>query len=229
MEFTEGEIGLILEQTGKASPEDQLNCGACGYPTCRDKAIAVLRGMAEPEMCIPYMRRLAERRTDRIIETSPNGIVILDERLCIISMNPAFKRFFLSSDAVLGKHISYLMDPAPFERLSLSGENLIEITVSHDNYKLLCHELLYPLREDHQYAGIFVNITRSDDSERRLEKLRSDTVTQAQELLDHQVAMAQKMAQFLGESAARGEDLVRKLLKVAEEKAKNGRGPSSPI
>ncbi len=229
MEFSEGEIGLILEQTGKSNPEDQLNCGACGYPTCRDKAIAVLRGMAEPEMCIPYMRRLAERRTDRIIETSPNGIVILDDRLCILSMNPAFKRFFLCSDAVLGKHISYLMDPAPFERLALSGEKLVELTVSHDNYKLLCHELLYPLRDEHQYAGIFVNITRSDDSERRLEKLRADTVTQAQELLDHQVAMAQKMAQFLGESAAHGEDLVRKLLSLAEEKAKDGRGPTAPF
>lgn len=229
MEFSEGEIGLILEQTGKSNPEDQLNCGSCGYPTCRDKAIAVLRGMAEPEMCIPYMRRLAERRTDRIIETSPNGIVILDDRLCILSMNPAFKRFFLCSDAVLGKHISYLMDPAPFERLALSGEKLLELTVSHDNYKLLCHELLYPLRDEHQYAGIFVNITRSDDSERRLEKLRADTVAQAQELLDHQVAMAQKMAQFLGENAARGEDLVRKLLNMAEEKAKDGRSPSSPF
>ena len=63
----------MLESTGKADPQQQLNCGACGYDTCRDKAIAVAQGMAEPEMCIPFMRRRAERRTDRIIETSPTA------------------------------------------------------------------------------------------------------------------------------------------------------------
>ena len=69
-------------------------------------------------MCIPHMKRLAEQRVDRIIETSPNGIVILDEHLHILHMNPAFRKFFLCSDAVYGQPISYLMDPEPFVRLS---------------------------------------------------------------------------------------------------------------
>ncbi|HNV69092.1 MAG TPA: [Fe-Fe] hydrogenase large subunit C-terminal domain-containing protein, partial [Candidatus Ozemobacteraceae bacterium] len=105
---SEEEVRAVLEKTGKGKPEDQLNCGACGYGSCRDKAIAVIQGMAEPEMCIPHMRRLAEQRTDRIIETSPNGIVICGERLEILHMNQAFRRMFLCSEAVLGKHISYL-------------------------------------------------------------------------------------------------------------------------
>lgn len=50
---TEEEIQEILRQTGKNSPEDQLNCGACGYPTCREKAIAVFQKKAELNMCIP--------------------------------------------------------------------------------------------------------------------------------------------------------------------------------
>ena len=79
--MAEEEIRRFLEKTGKARLEDQLNCGACGYATCRDKAVAVIRGLAEPEMCLPCMRRLAEQHIDRIIETSPNGIVILDEQL----------------------------------------------------------------------------------------------------------------------------------------------------
>jgi len=167
-------------------------------------------------MCIPYMRRLAEQRTDRIIDTSPNGIVIVDEKLCILSMNPAFKRFFLCSDAVLGKPISYLMDPAPFERIALAGDNLVEMTIRHDNYKVLCHELFYPLREEEQIVGIFVNITSSRDNEQMLEKLRSETIHQAQELLQHQINMAQEMARFLGENTARGEDLVQKLMHLAQ-------------
>jgi len=213
----EEEIKRILALTGKVAPEDELNCGACGYNSCRDKAIAVLRGMAEPEMCIPYMRRLAEQRTDRIIETSPNGIVILDERLTIIAMNPAFRRFFMCSEACLGKPISYLMDPDPFERLASGAEEIVEMTARHDRYKLVTHQIMYALREERQYAGIFVNITSTHDSQKKLTELRAQTLTQARELLEHQLSMAQKMAQFLGESTARGEQLVEHLMELTGE------------
>jgi len=52
---TEEEIAEILRQTNKFSKEDELNCGACGYATCRDKAIAVYQGLAEAQMCLPYL------------------------------------------------------------------------------------------------------------------------------------------------------------------------------
>ena len=214
-DISEEAIRLVLEETGKGKPEDQLNCGACGYPSCRDKAIAVIRGMAEAQMCIPYMRRLAEQRTDKIIESSPNGIVIVDERLNILSMNPAFRRFFMCSEAVLGKKISYLMDPDPFERLVARDEDLIETVVKHERYNLVCHEILYPMRDDQQFVGIFVNVTNSIASETQLDHLRAQTVSQAKELLQHQIRMAQEMAQSLGESTARGEQLVENLLRLA--------------
>ncbi len=229
-EIDEETIREVLEKTGKASPENQLNCGACGYPTCRDKAIAVIRGMAELEMCIPYMKRLAERRTDKIIETSPNGIVILDERLNIISMNPAFRNFFMCSEAVSGRPISYLMDPDPFERLASGKEELIEAVVRHTRGNLLCHQIHYALSEEKQYVGIFVNITKSRAEKEKLDTLRAQTVTQAKELLEHQINMAQTIAKFLGESTARGEDLLERLMTIAgegneaaPEKGKSGR------
>lgn len=213
----EEQIRQVLEMTGKAKEEDQLNCGACGYPTCREKAIAVIQGLAEPEMCIPYMRRLAEQRTDRIIETSPNGIVILDEHLRILHMNPAFRRFFLCSDAVCGQPISRLMDPGPFELLLSGQQELVEMTVEHKPYNLVCHEILYPLREEKQYVGILVNITHSRASQQQLDRLRAETVVQARDLLEHQLRMADTIARALGEATARGEDLVEKLMRVAGE------------
>jgi iron only hydrogenase large subunit-like protein/uncharacterized Fe-S cluster-containing protein len=220
---SEEDIKRILERTGKVSPENQLNCGACGYPSCRDKAIAVLKGMAEVEMCVPYMKRLAEQRTDRIIETSPNGIVILDERLNIISMNPAFRGFFMCSEAVCGRSISYLMDPDPFERLVSGEEEQVETIVTHSNYNLVCHEILYPLPDENQYVGIFVNITNSRAHKKKLDQLRSQTVLQARELLDHQVNMAQTIAKFLGESTAQSETLLERLMMFADESG-NGDG-----
>lgn len=218
---TEEQIREVLEKTGKSRPEDQLNCGACGYSSCREKAIAVVRGMAEVEMCIPYMKNLAERRTDRIIETSPNGIVILDDRLNILSMNPTFKKFFMCSEAVCGKRISYLMDPDPFERLASGDSDKLELVVKHERYNIICHQILYTLPEEHQYVGIFVNITNSQASQTKLDHLRVQTIAQARELLEHQISMAQKIGQFLGESTARGEALVEKLMEMADEESEN--------
>jgi Na+-translocating ferredoxin:NAD+ oxidoreductase RNF subunit RnfB len=94
-----------------------LNCGACGYDTCRDKAIAVLQGIAEVEMCMPYMLRLAEQKSDKLIASDPNGIIIINDQLEIVSINPAFKKMFVCSDSIVGKKVSYLLDPEPFERV----------------------------------------------------------------------------------------------------------------
>ena len=171
--ITEEHIRRVLEMTGKSRDEDQLNCGACGYANCREKAIAVIRGMAEPEMCIPHMKRLAEQRVDRIIETSPNGIVILDEHLRILHMNPAFRKFFMCSDAVYGQPISYLMDPEPFVLLASGQESLIETVTEHERYDLVCHQILYPLGEERQYVGIFVNITGSRANQEQLDQSAS--------------------------------------------------------
>ncbi|HMM60843.1 MAG TPA: (Fe-S)-binding protein, partial [Candidatus Rifleibacterium sp.] len=216
IEITEDAINRVLPATGKTSPADELNCGACGYNSCRDKAIAVIRGFAEIDMCIPYMRRLAEQRTDRIIETSPNGIVMLDDNLSILSMNPAFRKMFLCSEAVLGKHISYLIDPEPFEKVLTGSENLIEQTVKHQRYNLIVHQIIYQLEIENQLVGIFVNITGNRQSIEELARLRSKTIQQAREMLEHQVKMAQQMAKYLGESTAQGESIIENLLKLTE-------------
>jgi iron only hydrogenase large subunit-like protein/uncharacterized Fe-S cluster-containing protein len=218
-EITEEQIRAQLEKTGKLNPQDQLNCGACGYPSCREKAIAVIRGMAEEQMCIPYMRRLAEQRTDKIIETSPNGIVILDDKLNILSMNPAFKKFFFCTDAQYGKRISSLMDPEPFEMLLNSDLKFNEQTVTHEKYNLICHQIMYRLPEDEQVVGIFVNITNSQLNKEKLDNLRIQTIAQARELFDNQLDMAQKIAQFLGESTAKGERLVANLMQLADDES----------
>jgi signal transduction histidine kinase len=60
-EPTEEEIRDILAHTNKFFPEDELNCGACGYSTCRAKAAAVYAGMAEEAMCLPFIIDQAER------------------------------------------------------------------------------------------------------------------------------------------------------------------------
>ena len=214
--FSEEQIREVLAATGKAAEEDRLNCGACGYPSCREKAIAVLQGLARPEMCIPYMRRLAEGRVDHLIETSPNGIVILDERLRVLGMNPAFRRFFRCSTATIGKPVSVLIDPEPFERLVAGEETAFSATVEYPRYGLVCRVMIHPLPGERRWAGFFVDVTDGRASRRRLDDLRAQTVLQARELLEQQIAMAETIAGALGANTARAEKLLRELVRQAE-------------
>jgi iron only hydrogenase large subunit-like protein len=215
--FSAEDLRRVLAQTGKTRPDDELNCGACGYPSCREKALGVLEGLAEPAMCIPFTRRQAEQRTDRIIETSPNGIVILDADLRILSMNPAFRRFFMCTDSVCGKPIAYLIDPDLLDPLATGALEFNERVATHEAYGLVCHELFYALRAERQYVGIFVNITSLQTHHEKLQSLRAQTLQQAEDLLEHQLQMARQIAEFLGDSTAKGEMLVNHLRTLASD------------
>jgi len=214
--ITESQIREVYEKTGKVAPEDFLHCSSCGYMTCRELAIAVVEGLASPEMCVPFFRKTAEQRIDRVIETSPNGIVTLDERLNILTMNPSFRQFFRCSNAVCGRPISYLMDPEPWERLLAEPDKKVEIVVNHEAYNLICSQVLYSLPAERQFVGIFMNITTLQKSETQLDQLRQQTVKQARELLEQQVQMAETIAISLGENTARAESLLETLMENAQ-------------
>ncbi len=217
VDFSDEEIAAVYERTSKSNPENQLNCGACGYHTCRENAIAVLQGIAEEEMCIPHMRRVAEQKSNTILDKAPNGIVVLDEKLKIISINPSFKKMFSCTDAILGKPISYLIDQDPFEKLVSDPEQVIKKIIRYNSYNLVCNQIHYAIPDDNQYIGVFVDITNVEDNEEKLTNLKKETVIQAQELMEHQIEMAQQMAKFLGENTAKGEMLMRNLIKVIDK------------
>lgn len=215
--YGEEQIRKVLEKTAKYTKEDELNCGACGYDSCRDKAVAVLDKMAEPEMCIPFMRKAAEVKADKIFETSPNGIIITDENFNILSMNDAFKKMFLTSDALVGKHISVLFDPSEFYAIADSKETTRTNVISYEAYGIKCREIIYYVQSDKQYIGIFVNITKTYQDKEKLDEIKKQTLLKAKELLEHQIETAQKMALFLGESTAKSEEILDQLLKISED------------
>lgn len=166
---------------------------------------------------LPSERPVSEQRVDLIIETSPNGIVILDDRLRILHMNPAFCRYCMRSDAVCGQSISCLMDPEPFERLVAEQKEQLEVTVDHKSCYVVCHEILYRMPEEDQIVGILVNVTKSRANEQELSWLRAQTVMQALELLEQQMRMAETIAACLGENTARGDALLHQLVQMAGE------------
>lgn len=214
-EITEKQINKILERTGKLDPQFQFNCGACGYKSCIDNAIAVAKGMAEAEMCMPYMRRLAQQRADRIIETTPNGIAILDNELRIIHMNAAFQKMFVCSNGVLGRRISYLIDAEGFEKIITGSVKQYEAI--HSKYGIKYHEILYALEDEQQYVGIYSDISKIKYDSAQLDVIKAQTLMHAREFLDHQIRFAQEMAHYLGKSTAQSEEIAKRLINLYEQ------------
>ncbi|MDO4552368.1 MAG: [Fe-Fe] hydrogenase large subunit C-terminal domain-containing protein [Bacillota bacterium] len=214
-EIDESRIQQVLESTGKGTPEMQLNCGACGYASCREKAIAVVKGMAEPEMCMPYMRRVAQQRTDKIIETIPTGVVILDRDFNMLHMNPAFQKMFSCNNGILGRRISYLVSSDGFEKVAAGETEQYESIQS--KYGIRYHEVIYALPEEEQYVGIYTDISNVRFDASQIDILKRQTLEHAKELLAHQIRFSQEMSHYLGRNTAQSEDLVRRITDLYEE------------
>ncbi len=216
-------IRAVLERTGKTDPEDELNCGACGYTTCRENAAAVLTGMAEHTMCIPWMRKVAERKTDQMIDNSPNGIVVADSNLRIVDFNTAFAGIFSCGPGIVGKPLSTLMDPGDFEKvLARSVDRIVNKDVSFPAYHVSASMNVYRIEDEELVVGILANVNQGTDGLSRLDRIREETLSHAEEVIQKQMLMAQEIAGILGETTSETRVLLRKLTELMKESEENG-------
>lgn len=217
---TEEEIREVLSKTGKHKPADELNCGACGYNSCREKAIAVLEGLAEIDMCIPYMRTKAESRANLICSMTPNAILVVDRDLRILEVNPAAERKFLCrQEQVVGKNLEILIDPVYFQE-ALRTKKLVTGEVAYPAYGIVTWQAIFYVETEGVLIGIFVDITKEHEQRERLALVKGETLTKAQEVIDKQMRVAQEIAGLLGETTAETKVLLTKLIKLI----KNGDG-----
>ncbi|HBG16348.1 MAG TPA: hypothetical protein DDW93_06165 [Firmicutes bacterium] len=211
---TDEQIQRILAKTGKFKPEDELNCGACGYNSCREKAIAVLEGMAEIDMCIPYMRAKAESRANLICGMTPNAIFVVDSDLRIIEVNPAAERKFLcQQEQVVGKSLQLVFDPLPFEK-ALRTKSLVTGEVAYPSYGIVTWQAVFYVEQEDVIIGIFADITKEQEQREKLALVKGETLTKAQEVIDKQMRVAQEIAGLLGETTAETKVLLTKLIKL---------------
>lgn len=216
--FTNEQIRAVMAGTGKHTPEDELNCGACGYPSCKANAIAVLSGMAEQSMCLPWMRQLAERKADQIIDNSPNGIVMVDSAFNIVSFNKSFAQMFQATDKLIGRPISVLIDPEDFEKVAAEVEHRISGKITaFPQYNLFVSESIYRLEGENVMIGIYANITKTKEDEDRIARMRLETLASAESVISKQMRMAQEIASILGETTSETRVLLRKLTELAHE------------
>lgn len=200
---TEEEIRKILEATGKFTPEDELNCGACGYNTCREKAIAVYNGMAEISMCVPYMRERAEGLSYDIIQNSPNGILALDSELCVTEVNEQAAQMLGASKAtVKGEPIEKYCNPADFYAALYDNEFFTDKKVQLDRSGKWVEMTIRKVRNQNLLFCIMKDITKDVDYSTRIGKIKEETVAAADAVVKKQMRVVQEIASLLGETTA---------------------------
>lgn len=221
---TEDEIAQALRRTGKYSREDELNCGGCGYDTCRDFAQAMVAGKAEQDMCVSYMRKLAQKKANSLIKSIPSAVVIVNKDLRIVECNAKFaliagedaRQLWEAKPGLEGAELAKLIPFYRYFRDVLQGAETVDRDIRID--RRIIHATIFGI-ERGEYAGaVFQDITEPWVRKDRI-------VSQARNVISKNLAVVQKIAYLLGENAAETEATLSSIIESYEseqESAKNG-------
>ncbi len=212
-EPSEDAIRSVLRQMGKMRPSDELNCGSCGYNTCREKAVAIIQGKASISMCLPFLKERAEKFYTNIIDNTPDGILVLNEDLEVQQINDAARKIMNIKYAtdVLGDQVIRILDPYPFLQVKLNNKNVhneriylaeynryVERTIVYDkNYKII--------------ICFMRDVTLEVTAKEKKDEISSKTVEIADKVVDKQMRIVQEIASLLGETAAETKIALTKL------------------
>ncbi len=213
MQPSEVEISNVLRQMGKFTKEQEINCGSCGYNTCREKAIAICHGKSEISQCLPYLKDKAESFSDTIVNSTPNGIIVLNEQLEVQQINDAARKIMNIRTAgdILGDQVIRIMDPAPYMNVLSSGRDLNNEKMYLAEYnRYVEHSILYN-KDSRLLIGIMRDITDEEHERERKEEISRKTVEVADKVVDKQMRIVQEIASLLGETAAETKIALAKL------------------
>lgn len=211
-EPTEEEISAILKAIGKTKPEDELNCGSCGYNNCRSKALAVYRKKADLNMCLPYLKEKAESFSDIVVNNTPTGILVLNEQMQIQMINPTALKWF-------GLHSAEDVIGTPMEQLG-AVDDYVEAMLNEKKYSgvqkfdrfgiVLEEDVVY----DPNFHLILVNlrnITTQVTQKEARDRMTKETLEVTDQVIDRQMRIVQEIASLLGETTAHTQVALSKL------------------
>ncbi len=207
------EINTVLRQMGKFKPSQELNCGSCGYNTCREKAIAIIQGKAESSMCLPFLKDKAESFSDTIVNNSPNGLIVLNDQLEVQQINKAAREIMnirYASD-VLGTQCIRILDPTPFMKVRDTGIGIHNERVYFAEYKRYVEQTIVYDRDSRLLVGIMRDVTDEQYAKERKDTISKQTVEVADKVVEKQMRIVQEIASLLGETAAETKIALAKL------------------
>lgn len=206
-------IEEILKKMGKRSPADELNCGSCGYDTCREKAVAVFNGKADLTMCLPFLKEKAESFSDTIIKNTPNAIIVLNESLEVQQINKAALKLMNITNAsdVLGEQVVRILDPLPFFDVIESGVNIHDKRIYLAEYNKYVEQTLIYDQGYHIIMSIMRDVTEEERAKKAKEELSSSTIEITDKVIEKQMMAVQEIASLLGETTAETKIALTKL------------------
>lgn len=206
-------IDEILKKMGKRTPEDELNCGSCGYNTCREKAIAVFNGKADLSMCLPFLKEKAESFSDTIIKNTPNAIIVLNESLEVQQINKAALKLMNIPNAsdVLGEQVVRILDPLPFFDVIESGVNIHDKRIFLTEYNKYVEQTLIYDSGYHIVMSIMRDVTDEELAQRSKDELSRSTIEITDKVIEKQMTAVQEIASLLGETTAETKIALTKL------------------
>ena len=215
--WTPQQIMEALKRIGKYAPEDELNCMACGYHTCREMAAALLDGNAEPSMCASYMRTLAARRAAAVLKGMPSAVVMVDRNMKIIEANESFVQNFLPSaagtskqprDILAGKPVATVLDWTDLFKTVLKSNK--EQYLDHYAYRGKYYEVrVFPLEQGESVGAIIYDVANTRNNQERVAQ-------KAREVIRRNIATVQEIARLLGEHVVETESLLNSIASEAE-------------
>lgn len=196
-------IRKILTEIGKPTPDKELNCGSCGYNTCRDKAIAVYHGKAELYMCLPYMIDLSQSLSNVTLSVTPNYIIAVDRDLRIVEFNQAAqKKFGISRKEAVKTDLFEIMDPEDFQEVFDTHRNIVNKKAHLQSKETVVEETLMYVPEQEIVIGFFTDVTEEEQRKEAARRARLEAAEMAQKVIDKQMTVAQEIASLLGETTA---------------------------
>lgn len=216
----EYEINAILREMGKNKPEDELNCGSCGYSSCREKAAAIFQGKADISMCLPYLKEKAENFSDTVVKNTPNSIIVLNEKLEVQQINDNALRLLnlRSAGDVLGDPLVRIMDPKPFVKVQQSGRSIQNERTYLAEYKRYVDQTIVSAESGRMLVCLMHDVTDEEYERQRKEEISRKTVEVADKVVDKQMRIVQEIASLLGETAAETKIALTKLKEsIADE------------
>ena len=206
-------IEEILRKMGKQKPEDELNCGSCGYNTCREKAQAVFEGKANLEMCLPFLKDKAEKFSDNILNNTPNGILILNEDMVVQQINAAAREIMnirYASD-VVGEPVVRILEPFDFIDVLSNGRDIHEKRVYLAEYKKYIEETIVYDHVYHILMCIMRDVTAEETEKEKKAELSRQTIEITDKVVEKQMRIVQEIASLLGETTAETKIALTKL------------------
>ena len=210
--YTYEEIKQALKRIGQHSEEDELNCGGCGYSSCRELAVALLDGVAETSMCVSYMRKIAMRKAAAMLRSMPSAIVMVDRNLKILEANDSFMKMFTGEmydifksrpDGLLGASLDRIIDFSDiFATILKTGKDLHK---EHYHVDDKLYDInAFTIEENEIVGAVITDVTQTETNREKISE-------KAREVISKNISIVQEIACLLGEHMVETETLLNSI------------------